>query len=64
VKALMAELKVPAAVLELDKLQGAEGAEIQAALTTITGSRTVPQVFINGKFVGGCDGACGAAGRL
>jgi glutaredoxin-related protein len=31
-----------------------EGADIQAELHKITGSRTVPQVFIAGEFVGGC----------
>ena len=29
---------------------------VQAALYDITGVRTVPQVFIDGKFVGGSDG--------
>jgi hypothetical protein len=33
-----------------------DGSDIQQTLTTITGSRTVPQVFIDGKFIGGCDG--------
>ena len=30
---------------------------MQAALYDISGVRTVPQVFIGGKFVGGSDGA-------
>lgn len=29
---------------------------MQDALLTITQSRTVPQVFIKGEFIGGCDG--------
>lgn len=33
-----------------------EGEEIQDELAGITGSHTVPQVFIKGEFVGGCDG--------
>src|SRR4051794_29917794 len=35
-----------------------EGPDVQDALTQVTGSRTVPQVFVGGKFVGGCDGTC------
>ena len=41
-------------VLELDNM-GEEGAAIQAALTQLTGSRTVPSVWIGNKYVGGCD---------
>jgi glutaredoxin len=33
-----------------------EGEEVQDNLMQITGSRTVPQVFINGQYIGGCDG--------
>jgi glutaredoxin 3 len=32
-----------------------DGADIQALLLDITGQRTVPNVFINGKHIGGCD---------
>jgi glutaredoxin 3 len=32
-----------------------EGADIQAALLSLTGQRTVPNVFVNGKHVGGND---------
>ncbi|KXZ47427.1 hypothetical protein GPECTOR_35g865 [Gonium pectorale] len=65
VKGLFTELKVPHKVLELDGM-GAEGAELQDALQPITGRRTVPQVFIGGKFIGGCDDtmAAHAAGKL
>lgn len=35
--------------------QEAEGKEIQAALQEMTGQRTVPNVFVNGKHLGGCD---------
>ena len=31
------------------------GAEIQDELTEISGQRTVPNIFINGKHIGGCD---------
>lgn len=32
---------------------GAEGAEMQAALAELTGRRTVPNVFVGGKTIGG-----------
>lgn len=35
-----------------------EGDEVQDALFDVSGSRTVPQVFIGGQFVGGGDGKC------
>ncbi|GIL70637.1 hypothetical protein Vretimale_3748 [Volvox reticuliferus] len=65
VKDLFTELRVPYKVLELDTI-GSEGAEIQDALQPITGRRTVPQVFVGGKFIGGCDDtmAAHAAGKL
>ncbi len=34
----------------------ADGDDVQDALMDVTGRRTVPQVFIGSKFVGGCDG--------
>lgn len=55
-KSLFADtLKVPAAVVELDAI-GSEGAAMQQALQARTGMRTVPQVFVSGKLIGGCDG--------
>lgn len=33
-----------------------DGVEIQSALAEWTGQRTVPNVFIGGKHIGGCDG--------
>jgi len=53
VKALFNKLGVQATVVELDSL--ADGADVQDALSSVTGSRTVPQVFIGGELVGGCD---------
>ncbi|KAK9820243.1 hypothetical protein WJX72_007897 [[Myrmecia] bisecta] len=53
VKGLFKSLKVDAKIVELDDI--VEGDEIQDALHDITRRRTVPQVFIQGKFVGGCD---------
>jgi len=32
-----------------------DGPELQDALKEWTGQRTVPNVFINGKHIGGCD---------
>jgi len=63
-KGLFKELSVPAEVIELD--QRGDGSDIQQTLTTITGSRTVPQVFIGGKFIGGCDDTMAAysSGKL
>ncbi|RKP23722.1 glutaredoxin 1 [Syncephalis pseudoplumigaleata] len=40
-------------VIELDV--EADGAAMQAALAELTGQRTVPNIFIKGKHVGGCD---------
>lgn len=34
----------------------ADGADVQDALYSVTGSGTVPQVFVNGNFIGGADG--------
>jgi len=39
--------------LELDQIPN--GQAYQAALTDLTGQRTVPNVWINGKFIGGSD---------
>ena len=42
-------------VHELDVIPN--GSNIQQTLSTMTGSRTVPQVFVNGQYVGGNDDA-------
>lgn len=45
-------------VCELTEVVGncaADGSEIQAALGQWTGQRTVPNVFIGGNHIGGCD---------
>lgn len=36
----------------------ADGQEVQDALYDVSGSRTVPQVFVNGVYIGGADGKC------
>lgn len=50
-KRLINEIYPEAYILELDTIE--DGSEIQDALTEITGQRTVPNVFINGKHIGG-----------
>ena len=41
------------AVIQLD--QRRDGSSIQSELASLTGRRTVPNVFIGGENVGGCD---------
>ncbi|KAL4225826.1 thioredoxin reductase [Mactra antiquata] len=52
VKDLFKTINVDYHALELDK-EG-NGSAIQAALKEVTGQNTVPNVFINGKHLGGC----------
>nr|GEX11778.1 glutaredoxin [Tanacetum cinerariifolium] len=53
VKQLFSELNVAYKLLELD--EESNGDEIQSALKEWTGQSTVPNVFIAGKHIGGCD---------
>ena len=50
---LDSELKVPYTAIELDKLNN--GDAIQDTLLQISGQRSVPNVFVGGEHVGGCD---------
>ncbi|XP_031107018.1 glutaredoxin-C4-like [Ipomoea triloba] len=52
-KAVFTELKQKAYVVELDERD--DGWLIQNAVSEMVGRRTVPQVFINGKHIGGSD---------
>ncbi|KAI8570106.1 hypothetical protein RHMOL_Rhmol01G0007800 [Rhododendron molle] len=52
-KAVFKELKQVPYVVELDERD--DGWNIQDALSELVGRRTVPQVFINGKHIGGSD---------
>jgi len=52
-KSLMSSLGQNPHVVELDSAQN--GKDIQKALQKITGQKTVPNIFINGKHFGGCD---------
>ncbi len=56
---MFSKLSVPAKVIELDVMDG--GDVLQQGLQEVTGRRTVPQVFVGGTHVGGCDGARSAA---
>ncbi|KAI5741643.1 hypothetical protein M8J76_015665 [Diaphorina citri] len=51
-KALLADNDYNFQVVELDKLPN--GAQIQTALFERTGQKTVPNIFIHGKHIGGC----------
>ncbi|KAI5083858.1 hypothetical protein GOP47_0000027 [Adiantum capillus-veneris] len=53
VKQLLSNLGVKMAVIELDR--ESDGQAVQSALSEWTGQRTVPNVFIGGKHIGGCD---------
>jgi len=50
-KQLLSELGVTPYILELDQID--EGAAVQDVLADMTGQKTVPNVFIGGKHIGG-----------
>lgn len=52
-------MNIPAKIIELDTMDN--GSEVQAALLDISGQRTVPNVFIKGKHLGGNDDSQAAA---
>ncbi|KAL6634748.1 hypothetical protein ACP70R_027419 [Stipagrostis hirtigluma subsp. patula] len=53
VKQLLTQLGASCKAVELDV--ESDGSELQSALAEWTGQRTVPNVFIKGKRIGGCD---------
>ncbi|KAM7273696.1 hypothetical protein ACFE04_028360 [Oxalis oulophora] len=53
VKQLFAQLGAKFHIVELN--EQSDGSDIQAALAEWTGQRTVPNVFIQGNHIGGCD---------
>ncbi|KAM7471291.1 hypothetical protein LguiA_009474 [Lonicera macranthoides] len=53
VKQLLSQLGATYKAIELD--EESDGSEMQSALAGWTGQSTVPNVFIGGKHVGGCD---------
>ncbi|UZJ54109.1 hypothetical protein CBS101457_003429 [Exobasidium rhododendri] len=53
-KSVIQSFNVPGVgIIELD--EESEGADIQAYLADKTGQRTVPNIFIDGKHIGGSD---------
>ena len=58
-KELLNGMGIEAKVIELDQID--KGSEIQGALLDISGQRTVPNVFIRGKHLGGNDDTQAAA---
>eukprot|EP00294_Goniomonas_avonlea_P002386 CAMPEP_0114548848 /NCGR_PEP_ID=MMETSP0114-20121206/5208_1 /TAXON_ID=31324 /ORGANISM="Goniomonas sp, Strain m" /LENGTH=120 /DNA_ID=CAMNT_0001733481 /DNA_START=60 /DNA_END=422 /DNA_ORIENTATION=+ len=50
-KGIFSNLKVQANITELDQIEN--GKDMQIALSGFTGQKTVPQVFVAGKFLGG-----------
>ncbi|KAF9373713.1 hypothetical protein CPB97_000362 [Podila verticillata] len=52
-KNLLRSLDIAFYVMELDNVEN--GAAIQAYLLELTGQRTVPNIFISQKHIGGCD---------
>lgn len=64
VKATFAAKRVPIVLIELDKTPN--GSKIQAALKAMNNQGTVPNVFIQGEHIGGCDDtkALEASGEL
>ncbi|KAF5198858.1 Glutaredoxin [Thalictrum thalictroides] len=52
-KRIFSELHEKPFVVELDRRD--DGSQIQDVLLDLVGKRTVPQVFVNGKHIGGSD---------
>ncbi|PNT01013.1 hypothetical protein POPTR_015G078900v4 [Populus trichocarpa] len=53
VKQLLTQVGATYKVVELDEIS--DGSQLQSALAQWTGRGTVPNVFIGGKNIGGCD---------
>ncbi|KAJ3107451.1 thioredoxin reductase [Phlyctochytrium planicorne] len=63
-KALLDSLNVKYTAVELDTMN--EGNDLQNALAQLSGQRTVPNIYIEGQHVGGCDDlhAANSSGKL
>ena len=59
--ALFSQLGVKTTTVYLDRLAGDDGPRIQAELFRMTGQRTVPNVFVKGRHLGGNDDTQAAA---
>ena len=57
-QAVEPDLRV-AKFVDLEKAPGGFGDEVQDYLVELTGSRSVPKVYIGGELVGGCDDTMG-----
>ena len=57
-KEAIAALTPMFSVIELDVIK--DGAEQQAALLELTGQKTVPNIFVSGQHIGGCDNTLAA----
>lgn len=55
------QLKVNYNAIELDEIK--DGPLLQEALASKTNRKTVPQVFVNGTFIGGCDDTIASLGN-
>ena len=55
----MGTMNIDAKIIELNELEN--GPEVQSALLDISGQRTVPNVFVKGKHLGGNDDTQAAA---
>jgi glutaredoxin 3 len=51
-KSILSDFHANAEILELDTRP--DGADIMSALTELTGQKTVPNIYIKGKHIGGC----------
>jgi cysteine synthase len=57
VRKLFAHYRIPYRSIDLDSVeyqQGDRGGKVRAALTTLTGVTTIPQIFVGGELIGGC----------
>ena len=60
-KKLFSDAQVAGKIIELDQVAG--GDAMQNALKDLSGQRTVPNIYINGKHLGGCDDTVAAFGN-
>jgi cysteine synthase A len=54
---MFAHYRIPYRSIDLDSVeyqQDDRGGKVRAALTTLTGVATIPQIFVGGELIGGC----------
>jgi cysteine synthase A len=57
VRKMFAHYRIPYRSIDLDSVeyqQDDRGGKVRAALTTLTGVATIPQIFVGGELIGGC----------